>query len=212
MVVFYFIGERLNKPLLRYAAYAVGVLVILRFFSELTEYSLSPFEQYTLIFNTRFLVCSAIVAAFYLLLIRALRNANITSKEEFVVPWLFIVTQCLSVVLISVEFLDFYGASLARKAYGFAEISYVRQLALSIIWALYASALVVVGIVKKVRIVRLLGILLFGITTVKAFFFDLSGLETLYRIISFLVLGLVLLIMSYLYNRYKHYIFGDSES
>ena len=42
---------------------------------------------------------------------------------------------------------------------------------------------------------------LFGVTTVKVFFFDLAALRQIYRVSSIIVLGLLLLLTSYLYNR-----------
>jgi uncharacterized membrane protein len=45
----------------------------------------------------------------------------------------------------------------------------------------------------------------------KVFLLDLSSLQTFYRIISFVVLGLLLLAVSYGYNRFKHVIFGEDQ-
>jgi uncharacterized membrane protein len=49
----------------------------------------------------------------------------------------------------------------------------------------------------------MLAIALFGVAILKIFIYDLSFLETLYRIFSFIGLGLILLVVSYLYQRYK---------
>lgn len=43
--------------------------------------------------------------------------------------------------------------------------------------------------------------LVVGLMAGKVFFYDLSFLERAYRILSFLVLGIVLLIVSFLYQR-----------
>ena len=43
-------------------------------------------------------------------------------------------------------------------------------------------------------------LVLFGLVVVKVFVYDSSYLERFYRILSFLVLGLVLLIVSFLYQ------------
>ncbi|MCX5905530.1 MAG: DUF2339 domain-containing protein, partial [Proteobacteria bacterium] len=88
---------------------------------------------------------------------------------------------------------------------------YGYQLSLSVLWALYASLLTGAGIIKRLRGARILGILLLGATVLKVFFVDLSELETFYRIISFIVLGLLLLAVSYGYNRFKNIIFGEDQ-
>jgi len=48
-----------------------------------------------------------------------------------------------------------------------------------------------------------MALLLLGLTIFKVFLFDLSSLEKLYRIISFIVLGAILLAVSFLYQRYR---------
>ena len=50
---------------------------------------------------------------------------------------------------------------------------------------------------------RLSGLALFLICTVKLFFWDLRNLETLPRIISFIVLGLLLVTVSWVYTRFR---------
>ena len=49
---------------------------------------------------------------------------------------------------------------------------------------------------------------LFGFSILKIFIYDLSFLDTLYRIFSFLGLGVILLAVSYLYQRYRAIILG----
>ena len=54
-----------------------------------------------------------------------------------------------------------------------------------------------------VTVLRIAGIVLFSVTLVKIFFFDLVSLSILSRTILFLALGVLLLLTSYLYQRYK---------
>ena len=59
---------------------------------------------------------------------------------------------------------------------------------------------------------RLMAFGLFGLTVLKIFLFDLSFLETLYRIISFIGLGLILIGVSYVYSRYKCLFMPEREN
>jgi uncharacterized membrane protein len=79
----------------------------------------------------------------------------------------------------------------------------LQQLALSGVWLFYSALLMVAGIWRRVQGLRLIAIALFGITILKIFIYDLSFLERLYRIFSFIGLGVILLLVSYLYQRYK---------
>jgi len=49
---------------------------------------------------------------------------------------------------------------------------------------------------------RLCGLLLLGACVFRVFLYDLRNLETLPRIVSFIVLGLLMLAVSFIYTRY----------
>lgn len=83
----------------------------------------------------------------------------------------------------------------------------LKQLSVSGVWLLYSIALMAIGIWRREQGLRLLSIGIFGITILKIFLYDLSFLSTLYRIFAFLGLGLILLLVSYLYQKYKTIIF-----
>jgi uncharacterized membrane protein len=76
-----------------------------------------------------------------------------------------------------------------------------QQLALSSLWLMYALALLAGGIWKKSAVVRWQALGLLGVVIGKVFFFDLSFLERFYRILSFLLLGLALMLISFFYQR-----------
>jgi uncharacterized membrane protein len=86
----------------------------------------------------------------------------------------------------------------------------LQQLTLSGVWLFYSVLLMVAGIWRRLQGLRIMAIALFGITIVKIFAYDLSFLAGLYRIFSFIGLGVILLAMSYLYQRYKTVIFDSS--
>ncbi len=83
------------------------------------------------------------------------------------------------------------------------------QASLSILWAVYGTALIVVGIVRRYRPVRYLAIGLLSVTILKVFLSDLFQLGGIYRIAGFLGLGVFLLLGAWLYQRYRGIILGD---
>ncbi|APQ16371.1 DUF2339 domain-containing protein [Maribacter hydrothermalis] len=85
------------------------------------------------------------------------------------------------------------------------------KLALSILWGVYALLLIGLGIWKKKKHLRIGAIVLFSITLVKLFFYDISSLNTISKTIVFVSLGVLLLIISFLYNKYKHIIFDETK-
>jgi hypothetical protein len=77
------------------------------------------------------------------------------------------------------------------------------KLGLSILWGAYSLLLIIFGIWKNKKHLRLAAIILFGITLLKLFFYDISQLNTMAKTIVFISLGILLLIISFLYNKYK---------
>jgi uncharacterized membrane protein SirB2 len=85
----------------------------------------------------------------------------------------------------------------------------IFKFGLSILWGSFALILIVIGIWKKKKHLRIGGIVLFAITLVKLLFYDLEYLNTLAKTIIFVSLGVLLLVISFLYNKYKHLINDD---
>ena len=76
-----------------------------------------------------------------------------------------------------------------------------QQLALSLTWTLYATALMTVGVRQASSALRWQGLGLFGLVVGKVFLYDMASLERVYRIVSFMALGILLLVVSFLYQR-----------
>ncbi|MEZ5044959.1 MAG: DUF2339 domain-containing protein [Saprospiraceae bacterium] len=83
------------------------------------------------------------------------------------------------------------------------------KLGLSILWGSYSLLLIILGIWKKKVHLRVGAILLFGMTLIKLFFYDMANLGTLPKTIVFIALGILLLVISFLYNKYRQVLFGE---
>ncbi len=86
------------------------------------------------------------------------------------------------------------------------------KLGLSIWWGIYALVLVIIGIAQRKKHLRIGAIVLFAVTLVKLFFYDIASLGTISKTVVFVSLGILLLIISFLYNKYKHLIFDENEA
>jgi uncharacterized membrane protein len=83
------------------------------------------------------------------------------------------------------------------------------KLALSIFAGVYSLFMIVLGIWKNKIYLRIGAFALFGITLVKLFFYDIAQLDTIFKTVIFISLGLLLLVISFLYNKYKKRLFGE---
>ncbi len=79
-----------------------------------------------------------------------------------------------------------------------------RFASISVLWALFATALMILGFARNKALLRRCSIMLFAAAIIKVFVRDTVNVDTPYRILSFLVLGLMLVGASYLYHRFKN--------
>jgi hypothetical protein len=103
--------------------------------------------------------------------------------------------------VLSVDWTRYQGAALsaaleAGRREVAAEISWRTQVGLSVLWTLYAAGALAWGFLRSAPAVRYGALALLGLTVVKVFLVDLSAVRTAYRILSFLILGVVLLLVS----------------
>jgi hypothetical protein len=85
------------------------------------------------------------------------------------------------------------------------------KLGLSLICGAYALALLFTGMVKKKKHLRMAAMILFAGTLLKLFFYDLASLSTISKTIVLVLLGILLLLASFLYNKYKDLLLTKEE-
>lgn len=73
---------------------------------------------------------------------------------------------------------------------------------LTVSWALLAPVIFAAGLSLRERVYRIGGFATLALAVGRVFLVDVWKLETIYRIVSFLVLGVVLLALGFVYNRY----------
>jgi uncharacterized membrane protein len=102
--------------------------------------------------------------------------------------------------LINLEIFDFFGAD------RYVEVSFerrpARDLTMSAAWGLYACGLLIAGVWRRIRELRFVSLGFLLLTVGKVFLVDLSSLSGIYRILSFLGLGISLVLVSLFYQRF----------
>jgi uncharacterized membrane protein len=181
-------GARARKAGLRGAGLLLFAVVTARLL-------VLPIPAPGLLWNARFAAFAAATASFVLALwLRRSADEGSGEWERAALAALAVAVNVLAVVALSLEIWDFVGRPAAAP-------NLARRMALSLLWIGYASVLMALGVRRRAALLRWQGLALFGLAAGKVFFYDLSFLERAYRILSFLVLGIVLLIVSFLYQR-----------
>ncbi len=83
------------------------------------------------------------------------------------------------------------------------DASNLGNLLISLWWIVYAMILTGISFIKGHGILRKTSIVLFVVAILKVFTYDILALQTGYKIVSFVTLGVLLLIVSFIYQKHK---------
>jgi uncharacterized membrane protein len=117
-------------------------------------------------------------------------------------PLLYTLGTILAFLLLNIEIADYFSRSgMATLTFQFSG-NFARDMSYSIAWATFALALLIIGIRRTARPVRYASLGLLGVTILKLFLHDLSQLDQLYRIAAFVVVAIIAILASFLYQRF----------
>ena len=214
-VVLMGLSFRLGLAELRWSSVGVFALTAVRLLAFETIifdgvfYFIGYLESYRPIVNLNFLAFAVTIGALYLsaYALWRWRDQYFYPEERFLLPAFLVAANFLTLWILSVEIVE-----TVDRRYFFAVAPNVAgnviSLSLSVLWALYAAALIVLGIIRQDRYVRLAGLGLLAVPVVKLFAYDAFELEQVYRVIAFVGLGALLVIGGFLYQRYSRVIRG----
>jgi uncharacterized membrane protein len=103
-------------------------------------------------------------------------------------------------LLLNVEIADYFSQG-TSITFNFSA-SLTQDMTYSLAWTLFALIVLVVGLIIKSRATRLGSLGLFLLTIFKVFLHDLWQLGQLYRVASLIGLAVVLILVSFLYQKY----------
>ena len=128
------------------------------------------------------------------------RSPRQTSFERMAPTLLYSLGAILTFLLLNIEIADYFsvGPTLTFSFSG----NFARDMTYSIAWALYAFALLLVGMKQKTGWVRYAGVALLLVTLGKLFLHDLGNLSQLYRIGAFIGVAIILIVASFVYQRF----------
>jgi uncharacterized membrane protein len=191
----------------RLHAHALALLALAFFKVTVWDSPYGRRPSFTPVFNRYFLTSLAVIACF-LGAVYLYQRAREKKLIESNVPRLAIglVAAIAFWILISVETQTYFSmrALAERLPEDAAHERWLGQMALSVVWALYAGALAAVGFIRRAAPIRWAALALFALTVIKAMLVDIAELQQLYRIIVFFVLGVLLLLVAWAYHKAFH--------
>jgi uncharacterized membrane protein len=189
-------SELLNVFALAALALGVGKLLLMDYFAPTS-----------LLFNNRMGVYAVAVAV---LAYAAYQNAGHQDEARRTVAAVAIIL--LNVVALrglSLEVSDYYARQMPRLGNFVSPSAFLqrrsiliaRDFTYSALWMAYGAMLMIIGFWRNSAFVRWQALVLIALTIVKVFVYDTSQLDHIYRILSFIALGILLLAVSFAYQR-----------
>ncbi len=188
----------------RIKLFAAGVVLLgtLRLLTlDLYDWGVQP-----LILNARF---ATFLVAIAVLLWMIYLESSSGNREEYpkAAALAVIVVNVLALLAAGMEIHDFFQLSTARQTAGSNLVAIKHSLAItrnfsySALFMFYGAALMWLGFARNSAALRWQAILLIAVTVTKVFLFDVSALDHGWRVLSFIILGVMLLAVSYAYQR-----------
>ena len=203
-VVLFWIGDRIHSDFL--SAFAIGAVIL----GVARLLFIDNFYSTRLILNARMATHAVAIAALAIMAWQGYKRHDETGGKAAAIA--VVALNLLALIALSREVADYYAQQMAnvRPLLGqwnpsrwssFHRIEIVRDFTYSALWMAYGAMLMLVGFWRRSAFVRWLALFLIAATTVKVFTYDTSQLDRQYRILSFIVLGILLLAISFVYQR-----------
>lgn len=194
------IGFKKNiKQIVHFSLVGTGISIVYLFLQQ--SLSASP-ENFTPILNLRFLAFVTTAACLIFANKTLKRNEEKYDWSRSLQGKLPYIWALILFLLLNFEISDYFSG----YNYAISGASNVKQMVLSLGWLIYSVIAMFFGILKRIKPLRKIALTVLGLTILKVFIFDLSFLDQLGRIISFMGLGVILLLLSFFYQKYSEQI------
>ena len=130
---------------------------------------------------------------------------RLTQEEVYVFPTLLVAANFVTLWMLSQEVIHFFDSLGVKNDDTYFNSTH---LSLTVLWAVYSMGVIGAGIAVRSRWVRLAGMGLLAVPVAKLFVFDVFLLDMEYRVAAFLTLGVLLLAMGLVYQRYSRQVRG----
>jgi len=202
--VLLWVAERIHSDFLN--GFAIGALIL----GVARLLLIDNFSSGDLIFNAR--MATYAVAIVVLGILAWYGRARTDELGQSAAAAAVIALNLLALLALGHEIADYYAQQVAEvhptlgrwnPAY-YAEVRRVeiaRDFTYSALGMAYGAMLMIVGLWRGSAFVRWQALVLIAVTIVKVFVYDVSELDRAYRIVSFIVLGVLLLAISFVYQR-----------
>ena len=188
-------------------------------------------------FNFHYIILACLIYYVTILANQILNNAHINFLKSKIAVWILVFC---GVYILSNELIvhnlfavesttileqideDFKGSDLPKETFLMNEFNVqdkldvikvqVVKIGYPILWGILSFALLIFGIKKQWKQLRIIALSLLGLTIVKLFVYDINNVSETGKIIAFILLGVLILIISFVYQKIKKLVVDESKN
>ncbi|WP_432671797.1 DUF2339 domain-containing protein [Flavobacterium sp. SM2513] len=215
------------------------VLYIVTFYSLPNDEIVQNFvgtttTQYALYFH--YIVLGCLIYMGYQLFARASKEPRVAVLNNKIMPWLFVFA---TVYILSNEMMvhslvfskgsidvtqiqstlqksdvETYGIDFEKQYLYEDKLHDIKaqiiKIGYPIVWGLFSFVFLIIGIKKQWKNLRIISLSLLGLTIVKLFVYDIKNVSETGKIVAFILLGVLILIISFVYQKVKKLVVDDA--
>jgi uncharacterized membrane protein len=117
----------------------------------------------------------------------------------------------LLLIFFTIECKHLYVSLLSNKSSIAVYQSQYLKAGVTIVWALFSFVVMWLGMQHKNKTVRIISLSIFTLALIKLFLFDIRNISEGGKIAAFIMLGILLLVISFMYQRLKKIIIDNEE-
>jgi hypothetical protein len=188
-------------------------------------------------FNFHYIILGCLIYYVTILANQILNNAHINFLKSKIAVWILVFC---GVYILSNELIvhqmffvepqtilsqideDFKGSDLPKETFRMNEFNVqdkldvikvqVIKIGYPILWGILSFALLIFGIKKQWKQLRIIALSLLGLTIVKLFLYDINNVSETGKIIAFILLGVLILIISFVYQKIKKLVVDENQN
>jgi hypothetical protein len=160
-------------------------------------------SSFTMFANSGFALAILFVTALFIAA-QCLRQSADEGQGEVAFSHFFVLLAIFVLWVLLSEQIYLYWYCKNRFMHKVDNWRFLSNMYISVMWAIYATILMIAGFWRKSPLLRYISLGLFGLLLAKVFILDMGTVRSVYRIAAFLATGVTLVGISYLYQFLKN--------
>lgn len=204
-----------SGDLFRYGITALGIFAIVGYFVVYhnaiidSRNALIDKEASSMGFGFHYLLILLLVVIASRCLIEIRSWTNFNKETGMVYSWFFV---GLFVFIASAELDHTIVITLASADTLYKVLEQNHKIGFPILWGIASFILIAIGLKRKQKNLRIISLTLLLLTLLKLFLWDIRGISEGGKIAAFISLGILLLVVSFMYQRLKKFLMIDEEN